>query len=150
MGAILEQEGRTVSTFSHKLKNAQKKYTVMGQKLLAAIKACKHFGQIIWGCDIWIHTDHQNLTHDDMCHANLWEQQARIFLDAKFAPTFIHIAGSDNTAMDGLSQLPMANDNIADNLGEIFLTINNLDRGTNNDFPLNMHQIMLAQVKDSD
>jgi hypothetical protein len=44
----------------------------------------------------------------------------------------------------------MANDDTADNLGEIFSTINNLDRGANNDFPLDMQQIMLVQVKDSD
>ena len=120
MGAILKQDGRITSTFSHKLNDAQKKYTVIGQELLAAIEACKHFGQIIRGCKIRIHTNHQNFMHDDMRHMNLWEQRARLFLDAKFAPTFIHIAGSDNTAADGLRRLPMANDDTANNLGENF------------------------------
>ena len=87
---------------------------------------------------------------DNTHHTNLQEQQARIFLNAKFVPTFIHIKGADNTATDGLSRLPMADDDTADNLGETFLRINNLDRGSNNGFPLNMQQIMLAQVKDSD
>ncbi len=74
----------------------------MGQKLLAAVEVCKHFTQIIRGCKIWIHTDHQNLTHDDTCHVNLREHCARIFLDTEFAPLFAHIKGTDNTAADRL------------------------------------------------
>jgi hypothetical protein len=121
MGAVLEQDGKIVSTFSRKLNNAQKKYTVTGQELLADVEACKHFGQIIRGCEIRIHTDHQNLMHDDTRHANLWEQRARIFLDAEFAPTFVHIKGTDNTAADGLSRLPMADEDDETKLaGDLF------------------------------
>jgi hypothetical protein len=110
MGAVLEQDGKIVSTFSRKIINVLLKYTVTGQILLAAVKACKHFTQIIRRCKIRIHTDHQNLTHDNTCHKNLRERRARIFLDAKFAPTFVHIKGMDNTAADRLSRLPIAND----------------------------------------
>jgi hypothetical protein len=110
MGAVLEHDGKIVSMFLQKLNNAQLKYTVTGQELVAAVEACKHFAQIIKGCNIWIHTDHQNLTHDDTCHVNLRELCTRIFLDAGFAPSFVHIKGRDNTAADIISQLPMAND----------------------------------------
>ncbi len=111
MGAVLEQDGKIISTFSRKFTGAQLKYTVTGQELLAAVKACKHFFQIIRGCEIRIHTDHQNLTHDDTQHANLREMRARIFLDLEFAPSFVHInKGTDNTAADGLSWLPMTDD----------------------------------------
>ncbi len=71
MGAVLVQDKKIVSTFSRKLNDAQLKYTVTGQELLAAVEACKHFAQIIQGCEIRIHTDHQNLTHDDTHHTNL-------------------------------------------------------------------------------
>ena len=72
-----------------------------------------------------------------------------MFLDAEFASIFIYINGADNTAVDGLSRLLMKDDDTADNLGETFSSINNLDREWNNDFLLDMQQIMLAQVKDS-
>ncbi len=65
MGAILVQDGKVISTFSRIFNEAQLKYTVTGQELLAASEACKHFGQMIRGCEIQIHTDHQNLTHND-------------------------------------------------------------------------------------
>ena len=47
MGAVLAQDGKIVSTFSRKFNEAQLKYTVTGQELLAAVEACKHFDQII-------------------------------------------------------------------------------------------------------
>jgi hypothetical protein len=97
MGALLTQDGNVVSTFSRKFNEAQLKYTVTGQELLAAAEACKHFAQIIRGCEIRIHTDHQNLTYDDTMHVNLREQRTRIFLDEEFAPIFVHIKGTDNT-----------------------------------------------------
>jgi hypothetical protein len=50
--ALLVQDGKVVSMFSCKLNNAQLKYTVIGQELLAAVKACKHFTQIIRDCKI--------------------------------------------------------------------------------------------------
>ncbi len=113
---------------------------------MAAVEACKHFAQIIRGCEIRIHTDHQNLTHDDTCHANLREQCARIFLDAKFAPTFVHIKGMDNTAADGLSRLPMADNAPTEITKDIFAIFpNNLNREENSDFPHNMKRIMIAQ-----
>ena len=108
MGVMLCQDDKVVSTFSRKFNDAQLKYTVTGQELLACVDACKHFAQIISGCEVRIHTDHKNLTHDDTQHVNLQEQRARIFLDAEFAPTFFHISGVDNTGANGLSRLPMA------------------------------------------
>ena len=103
IGAMLMQDGKIVSTFSRKLNEAQLKYTVTGQELLACVEACKHFDQIIPGCEINIFTDHQNLTHDQTQHANLREQRARFFLDAEYQPKFIHVKGTDNTGVDGLS-----------------------------------------------
>ncbi len=143
MGALLIQDGKVISTFSRKFNDAQLKYTVTGQELLVAAEACKHFGQIIRGCEIRIHTDHQNLTHNDTMHANLREQRTRIFLDAEFAPTFVHIAGKENTGADGLSRLPMLEHAPAGTTDYLF-AISNLDRNVNHDFPLDMRLIQLA------
>ena len=62
---MLMQDEKIVSTFSRKLNEAQLKYTVTGQELLACVEACKHFDQIICGCEIKIFTDHQNLTNSE-------------------------------------------------------------------------------------
>jgi uncharacterized protein YhbP (UPF0306 family) len=98
IGAMLMQDRKIVSTFLRKLNKAQLKYTVTGQELLACIEVCKHFDQIICGCEVRIFTNHQNLTHDQTQHANLREQRAQIFLDAEYQPKFIHVKGTDNTA----------------------------------------------------
>jgi hypothetical protein len=76
MGVVLAQDGKIISTFSRKFNDAQLKYTVTGQELLAVVEACKHFEQIIRGCKIRIHMDHQNLTHDETVHVNLRQQRA--------------------------------------------------------------------------
>ncbi len=146
MGAVLAQDGKIISTFSHKFNNAQLKYTVTGQELLAAVEACKHFEQIIWGCKIRIHTDHQNLTHDGTVHINLRQQRAQILLDLEFGATFVHIKGTDNTAADGLSRLEMSGDKPMEIANNFFAILqNNLDREESNDFPLDMKRIMIAQ-----
>jgi hypothetical protein len=87
MGAVIAQDGKIVSTFSRKFNEAQLKYTVTRQELFAAVEACKHFDQIIRGCEIRILK----------ISVNLREQRARIFLDSEYAPEFVHIAGEDNT-----------------------------------------------------
>ena len=148
MGALLVQDGKVISTFSRKFNDAQLKYTVTGQELLAAAEACKHFAQMIHGCEVRIHTDHQNLTHQDTVHVNLREQRTRIFLDSEFGATFVHIAGEKNTGADGLSRLPMFDDVPADTAEHHLFAINNLDRNTNEDFPLDMMQIRIAQAAD--
>ncbi len=118
---------------------------------MAAVKACKHFDQIIQGCEIRIHSDHKNLTHDGTVHVNLREQQARIFLDSEYAPTSVHIAGEENTAADGLSRLEMADVEPTEIADDIFAILdNNLDRGENTDFPLDMTRIMNAQRNDEE
>ncbi len=149
MGVVLAQDGKIVSTFSRKFNEVQQKYTVTGQELLAAVEACKHFEQIIQGCKIRIHSDHKNLTCDGTIHVNLREQRARIFLDSEYALTFVHIAGNDNTAADGLSRLEMADDEPTEITENIFVMLDNeLDRGENTDLPLDMTRIMNAQRND--
>ncbi len=145
MRAILCQDDKAVSTFSRKFNNAQLKYTATGQELLACVEACKHFAQIIRGCEVRIHTDHKNLTHNDTQHVNLREQRARIFLDAEFAPTFHHISGVDNTGADGLSRLPMAEETPI-HVAQTLFAISTLDRDDNAEFELNMRQIAIGQA----
>jgi hypothetical protein len=62
MGAVLVQEGKTISTFLRKFNEAQLKYTVTEQELLAILESCKYLKNIIHGCDVTVHRDHKNLT----------------------------------------------------------------------------------------
>jgi hypothetical protein len=55
--------------------------------------------------------------------------------------------GEDNTAADGLSQLPMAGKTLP-KFAESIFTISNLDRESNSNLPLNMGQICKVQQKD--
>ena len=100
---MLVQDGKVISTFSRKFNDAQLKYTVTDQELLAAAEACKHFKQIIKGCEITIHTDHQNLVYDEARHASMRVLRTRLLLDEEYGAKFVHIAGKDNTGADGLS-----------------------------------------------
>jgi hypothetical protein len=110
----------------------------------------KKNGTVQFVVTIQIHTDHQNLTHNDTHHVNLREQCTRIFLDADFPPTFVHIKGTDNTAADGLSQLPMADNASTEIAKDIFVILpNNLDWEESSDSPLNMKRIMIAQESDN-
>jgi hypothetical protein len=68
MGAMLLQDGEVVSTWSRKFNDAQKKYNITKKEWLAAQQACRHFHPIIAGCDIMIHSDHMNLTHNGVHH----------------------------------------------------------------------------------
>ena len=69
MGAILVQEidgiKQVISTFLQKLNDAQLKYSVGKQELIAAHEACQFFHDIVYGCDILIHCDHKNITNTE-------------------------------------------------------------------------------------
>ena len=111
MGAMLAQEvdgeEKIISTFSHKFNDAQLKYTVGEQELLAGFEACRFFHHIIYGCEILIRSDHKNLCFSETNSANLRVQRQRITMDQEYGVTFEHLPGVDNTGADGLSRLPM-------------------------------------------
>ena len=66
MGAMLAQTvnwtEEVISVFSQKFNDAQLKYTIKEQELLAAFKACRFFYDIIYGCEVIICCDHMNIT----------------------------------------------------------------------------------------
>jgi hypothetical protein len=145
MGAVLVQEGKTVSTFSRKFNESQLKYTVTEQELLAILESCKHFKNIIHGCEVTVHTDHKNLTYSPTQRANARVERTMILLNEEFGVTIEHIKGKDNTGGDGLSRLAFLN--TASETDAVF-TIQGMDRDENHMFPLNMRQILKEQVTD--
>ncbi|KAL7528932.1 hypothetical protein ACHAXR_002707 [Thalassiosira sp. AJA248-18] len=103
MGAMLLQGDSTISTFSRKFNGAQLNYKITEKELLAAYEACKHFHNIIHGCEITIYSDHMNLMYDDAHHVNGRVLRQRLALDQEYGATIKHIAGETNTGADGLS-----------------------------------------------
>jgi hypothetical protein len=146
MGAVLVQEGKTVSTFSRKFNEAQLKYTVTEQELLGILESCKHFKNIIHGCNVTVHTDHKNLTYSPTQCANARVERTMILLNEEFGVTIEHIKGKDNTGRDGLSRLAFLD--IALKTDAIF-AIQDMERDENHMFPLDMHQILKEQVTDA-
>ena len=149
MGALLCQEGKTISTFSKKFNDAQLKYDVTSQELLAVVEGCRHFRNIIFGGDITIHSDHKNLCHDSQTmHRNSRVHRQRIELDNEYHAKFQHISGIENTGGDGLSRLPMY-DEVQESTRQEIYSIDYLDRDENEvDYPLDIQLIKEAQDRD--
>ncbi len=145
MGAVLVQEDTPVSTFSRKFNEAQLKYTVTEPELLAISESCKHFKNIIHGCNVTVHTDHKNLTYSPTQRANARVKQTMILLNEDFGVTIEHIKGKDNTGGDGLSRLPFSE---AASETDTAFAIQDMDRDENHMFPLNMRQILKEQLTD--
>ncbi len=145
MGAVLVQEDKTVSTFSRKFNEAQLKYTVTEQELLAILESCKHFKNIIHGCNVTVHTDHKNLTYSPTQHVNARVKRTMILLNKEFGVMIIHIKGKDNTGGEGLSRLTFSE--AAPETDAVF-AIQDMDRDENHMFPLDMHQILKEQLTD--
>lgn len=138
---------QVVSTFSRKFNEAQLKYPVGEQELLAAHESCRFFHNIIHGCDILIRCDHKNLTRADTKHLNLCVLRQRLTLDQEYGAKLEHWAGELNTGADGLSRLEMSDEVPQSTLAEVY-AINELDRETNIDFPLAMTIMKAEQDND--
>ncbi len=151
MGAMLTQEHNSteqvISTFSQKINDAQLKYTIGEQELLAAHKACWFFHNIIYGCDILIWCDRKNITNAETKHTNLCILCQRLTLNSDNGAKFEHLAGELNTRADRLSPLPMIDD-VPPNLTSEIYTINELNDNTNYNLPLAMTLVKEEQLKD--
>ena len=97
---VVNRVEQTISTFSRKFNDAQLKYTVGHQELLAAHKVCRHFHPIIYGCNVLIKSDHKNLTFDGTKILNLRVQWQRITLDQEYQAKFKHFASELNTGAE--------------------------------------------------
>jgi hypothetical protein len=151
MGALLcqMQDGKdvTISTYSEKFNDAQLKYPVGEQELLAAHRACRHFRQIILGSEVLIRTYHKNLTFDGVTHTSLQVLWQRIEIDQEYGATFKHLAGDLNVGADGLSR-HNATSKTPVRIMEKVYAVGEVDRDGNEDFPIAMCLVKEEQDKD--
>ncbi len=60
LGAVITQDNRPIVFFSRKLSDAQRKYSVTKNELLAVFKTLKEFKGMLWGQNITVsHKSHE-------------------------------------------------------------------------------------------
>ena len=63
LGAVIVQEGKPIAFYSRKLNPAQTRYTTTERELLSIVEVLKEFKTILFGQELIVHTDHENLTY---------------------------------------------------------------------------------------
>ncbi len=104
LGSVITQLNRPLAFFSRKLSETQQKYSVTEIELLAIVETLKEFKGILWGQQLIVYTDHQNLMRDALGLTSDRVYRWRLILE-EYGPEIVYIKGIDNTVADALSQL---------------------------------------------
>ena len=102
LGAVISQGGRPIAFYSRKLADAQTRYTTTERELLSIVESLKEFRNILFGHQIIIHTDHENLTFKVFNSERV--MRWRLYIE-EYSPDLRYIKGSKNVVADALSRL---------------------------------------------
>ena len=105
LGAFIIHNNKTISLFSRKLSKPQRNCTTTDKELLAIVECLKQFRGIIFGYEINVLSDHNNLVYattlSEYQRVMHWQLNIR-----DFGPNIQHISIFDNIVADTLSRLP--------------------------------------------
>ena len=104
LGSVITQSNRPLAFFSRKLSETQQKYSVTEIELLAIVETLKEFKGMLWGQQLVVYTDHQNLMRDALGLTSDRVYRWRLILE-EYGPEIVYIKGIDNTVADAISRL---------------------------------------------
>ena len=104
LGSVITQSNRPLAFFSRKLTETQQKYSVTEIELLAIVETLKEFKGMLWGQQLVVYTDHQNLMRDALGLTSDRVYRWRLILE-EYGPEIVYIKGIDNTVADAISRL---------------------------------------------
>jgi hypothetical protein len=101
LGAVITQDNRPILIFSRKLSKMQQKYGITEIELLAIVETLKEFKEMLWGKNMKVYTDHENLTRDALGLTSERVYHWWLFLE-EYVPEIIYIKGIHNTVADAI------------------------------------------------
>ena len=104
LGSVITQSNRPLAFFSRKLSETQRKYSVTEIELLAIVETLKEFKGMLWGQQLVVYTDHQNLIRDALGLTSDRVYRWRLILE-EYGPEIVYIKGIHNTVADAISWL---------------------------------------------
>ena len=65
LGVVISQEGKQITSYIHKLKDPQTRYTITEKDLLSIVETLKEFQIILLGQQLKIYTNHKNMMYNN-------------------------------------------------------------------------------------
>jgi hypothetical protein len=86
---ITLDNSRPLAFFSRKLSETQQRYSVTKIELLAMVETLKEFKGMLWGQQVKVYTDHQNLTRAALDLYSDWAYQWRSIIE-EYGPEIVY------------------------------------------------------------
>ena len=143
LGAVITQDNRPLAFFSRKLSETQQRYSVTEIELLAIVETLKEFKGMLWGQQVKVYTDHQNLMRDALGLSSDRVYRWRLIIE-EYGPEIVYIKGIHNTVADAISRLDYTPVKHDEPLQVVFANRSEEDEI----YPLTVKEIAAAQKAD--
>ncbi len=103
MGTVIIQQKQPVAYWSRKLTHTLQSYHTMANELLSIVMVLEEFHSMLLGTELFIHTDHKNLTFDMLNYCCILRWQ--LFME-EYGPTILCHPGKKNVIANTCSSFP--------------------------------------------